>query len=118
MMLNKSLLEQYPDLVKEIKHQTERLEKLRSLQETNQDPETAASIADLAVLLIKNTANSIELARRIEAEVFAVDDARVREMLRLRYLDGLTWREIGEVFDISQERVQKVVKKYYSKNPS
>ncbi len=113
-MLNKSLLEQYPDLVKEIKNQTGRLEKLRDLQETNQDPETAASIADLAVLLIKNTANSIELARKIEAEVFAIDDARVREMLRLRYLDGLTWREIGEIFDMEPASVMKVVRKYYS----
>lgn len=116
-MLDKSLLEQYPDLVKEIKNQTGRLEKLRDLQETNHDPETATFIADLTVLLIKNTASSIELARKIEAEVSAVDDAKIREILRLRYLDGLTWREIGEIFDMEQASVQKIVRKYYSKNP-
>lgn len=114
MMLNKSLLEQYPDLVKEIKNQTGRLEKLRGLQETNQDPETAASIADLTVLLIKNTASSIELARKIEAEVSAVDDAKIREILRMRYLVGMTWREIGEIFDMEPDSVRKAVRKYYS----
>lgn len=113
-MLNKKLLEQYPDLVKEIKHQTQRLEDLRILQESTDEPKTAESITELAVLLIKNTANSIELAKEIEKEVSAVDDARIREILRMHYLDGMTWREIGEAFDIEPASVMKAVRKYYS----
>ena len=111
-MLNKSLLEQYPDLVKEIRNQTE--ENLRDLQESTKDSKTNAAIAELAALLVDNTRNSIELAREIEKEVSAIDDAKIREVLRMRYLDGVTWREIGDIFDMEPASVMKAVRKYYS----
>ncbi len=113
-MLNKSLLEQYPDLVKEIRNQTEGLENLRDLQESTKDSKTNAAIAELAALLVDNTRNSIELAREIEKEVSAIDDAKIREVLRMRYLDGVTWREIGDIFDMEPASVMKAVRKYYS----
>ena len=56
----------------------------------------AEHIAHLAAQLEHQRIGLVRLRREIGAAIDAVPDARHRELLRLRYIDGRTWEQVAE----------------------
>lgn len=48
----------------------------------------------------------IGIERRIRVDIDRMDDGKERELLRLRYIDGLTWERIAEVMNHSDRYVR------------
>ena len=62
-------------------------------------------LGDLAVELTHQRDKLIRLRRKIGAAIDAVPDARLRELLRLRYIDGLAWGRIAVQMGYSYKQV-------------
>lgn len=106
----KDYLRQYRDAEREEKRLTGEIELWRSRAESmtaGYGPQTggggdgrkleqvAVRIADLTDDLIRQRSGLVQLRREIGAAIDAVPDARLRELLRLRYIDGLTFEQIA-----------------------
>ena len=59
----------------------------------------------------------LKTTRKIEVEVHydLVGDTRAEQMYHLRYEQGFTLEDIGQVFEISRQRVHQILKRYISK---
>lgn len=58
---------------------------------------TVARIDELAGQLTRKRDELVSLRRAIGAAIDAVPDARLRELLKLRYIEGLTWGKLAVV---------------------
>ena len=56
---------------------------------------TLERLGDLAVELTQQRDKLIRLRREIGAAIDTVPDARLRELLRLRYIEGMTWERVA-----------------------
>ena len=63
----------------------------------------AEHIALLAAQLERQQVELVRLRRELGMAIDAVPDARHRELLRLRYIDGRTWEQIAEVMELSYQ---------------
>ena len=50
----------------------------------------------------------LTIRREIEEAIRALEDERLRELLRLRYLEGLTWERVAERMECSQQWIHKL----------
>lgn len=56
----------------------------------------AAEIADIRALIEARTAMSIIEYNRLNRYIAGVDDSLIRQILTLRYINGLEWRQVAE----------------------
>lgn len=56
------------------------------------------------------------LRQEIEEYIFTVDDSRIRTILRLRYVDGRTWLQIGMRYGKSKQWAYSKIERYFEKN--
>ena len=66
---------------------------------------TLERLGELAVELTHQRDNLIRLRREIGAAIDTVPDARLRELLRLRYIDGLSFEQIAVRMSYSWRQV-------------
>lgn len=52
-------------------------------------------IADIEQKINRDIDRQIDLRERIEAAVCAISDGRLRDLMRYRYIDGMTWEQIA-----------------------
>lgn len=52
-------------------------------------------IADIEADINREIDRQIDLRERIEAAICAIPDGRLRDLMRYRYIDGLTWEQIA-----------------------
>ena len=117
--MTKKELSQLYYLKKEIKEQQRRLAKLEetatncSAQITglpsgngisDKTGNYAAQIADLKALLDSNLKKCFDELNRLNRYIQSVDDSQMRTILRLRYIQGLTWQRIA--FEIGEHDEQ------------
>lgn len=65
-------------------------------------------IADIEADINRDIDRLIDLRERIEAAVCAIPDGRLRDLMRYRYMDGMTWEEIAVEMEISYQWVCKL----------
>lgn len=65
-------------------------------------------IADIEQKINREIDRQIDLRERIEAAVCAIPDGRLRDLMRYRYIDGLTWEKIAVKMEISYQWVCKL----------
>ena len=73
----------------------------------------------LTALIERYNRNATALEAKLEeVEVYleAVEDARLRTILRLRYVDGYTFTDVGMRIGISGDGVRKILDRYFCKN--
>jgi predicted nucleic acid-binding Zn-ribbon protein len=119
--MTKDRLRQYIDLKKEIQAQMERLETMRTqlmypgqsigdgMSRSNFAADrTAGKIASM-IDLENALKESIKKAQKetiaIEKAIQSLDSAIDRELMRRKYLDGLTWEEVAEALCRSRQWV-------------
>lgn len=73
----------------------------------------------LAALINRYNTNADILAAKleeVEAYLDAVEDARLRTMLRLRYVDGYTWTDVGLRIGLTSSGVRMAIERFFE-NP-
>lgn len=56
-----------------------------------------------------------EMIEEIEQFISGVDDPRIRTILRMKYIDGKTWREIGRKYGKAHQWAYNKVERYFEK---
>ena len=103
-------LNELQDLKKEIRYQVDQLrrleEKATSMTQiirgipayrgiTDRVAEYAPQIAGLKTLIQNNIRWCLNLQYRIESYIESIEESEIRQIFRLRYLEGKTWRQIA-----------------------
>lgn len=116
----KNLLQQYHIAEQEEARLTEEIERWRSRAEQTTAgysfapsgggdgrslENTVAHIADLTRQLTAQRDKLVSLRQTLGSAIDAVPDARLRELLRLRYIEGLTWERISVRMNYSYMQV-------------
>lgn len=73
----------------------------------------------LSALINRYNRNAAALEAKleeVEQYLEAVEDARLRTILRLRYVDGYTFTDVGMRIGISGDGVRKILDRYFCKN--
>ena len=74
------------------------------------------SLQEKLVLLkdkwVEKRISALEEYLKIENYIDSVDDPETRTIMRLRFLDLLTWEEIGEVVHMERTSVSKKIRKF------
>lgn len=73
----------------------------------------------LAALITRYNTNADILAAKLEEVehyLEAVEDARLRTMLRLRYVDGYTWTDVGLRIGLTSSGVRMAIERFFE-NP-
>lgn len=73
----------------------------------------------LAALIARYNTNADILAAKLEEVehyLEAVEDARLRTMLRLRYVDGYTWTDVGLRIGLTSSGVRMAIERFFE-NP-
>lgn len=65
-------------------------------------------IADIEADIDRQIDRQIDLRARIETAICAIPDGRLRDLMRYRYIDGLTWEKIAVEMEISYQWVCKL----------
>ena len=65
-------------------------------------------IADIEADINREIDRQIDLRERIETAICAIPDGRLRDLMRYRYIDGLTWEKIAVNMEISYQWVCKL----------
>lgn len=48
--------------------------------------------------------------------IFKIDDSKMRQILKFRYIDGLSWIQTGHKLDMSPESVKMAHNRFFKKN--
>ena len=70
----------------------------------------------LTALIERYNRNASELEAKleeVEQYLDAVEDARLRTMLRLRYVDGYTWTDVGMRIGITSSGVRMAIERFF-----
>lgn len=65
-------------------------------------------IGALELALVARLRERTALRRRIERAVEGLEDARLRSLLRLRYIDGMKWNRVAEAMFYSDMQVMRL----------
>lgn len=60
----------------------------------------------------RNIKESEAAAEKIEQYIQTVDDPKVRELMRSRFLDCLSWEEVGKANYISPDHARKIIREF------
>lgn len=93
----------------EIKRNTEALQSLKRYNSTD-DIKGAYS-----ALIQAQTDELIKQKERAEAYLNNIDDAQVRVIAKMRFIDLKTWSEIGDALNYDRTAVYNIAKKYFKK---
>lgn len=66
---------------------------------------TVERIDELTGQLVRQREELVSLRRSIGAAIDGVPDARLRELLRLRYIEGMTWEQVSVSMNYSYMQV-------------
>ena len=96
----KEELEQYIDLHKEIEELNRAIEAAERKKELLKERQRRAQQEELRILEFINS----------------VSDSRIRRAMQYRYIDGLSWEEVGKRVNYDRSTLSKLVNKYIEEN--
>ena len=75
---------------------------------TSSVEEYVSKIVDLTRELDAQIDDYVDLTRAIEAAIDALEDGRMRDLLRWRYMGGWSWERIGRAMGYEQRQVYRL----------
>lgn len=113
--MTKEELSNYIWLKHEIKSQKERLQRAEGKTQPSREADLDLPIAGITLKEeIKESIKNAE-ARAIEIEQFiqSIEQEKLREILRSRFIDGLDWKKVGEVNYIDPDHARRIVRRFF-----
>lgn len=84
-----------------------------TIEGTAKDEYSCRAMIGLLEEEIKNNIEKSEkAAEEIERYIQTVDDPKVRELMRSRFLDCLSWEKVGKVNYMSPDHARKIVRNF------
>ena len=65
-------------------------------------------IVDLEQDINREIDAQVDLRRRIEAAVKQMDDEKLRDIVRYKYIDGMTWEQVSESMGLDERWVKRL----------
>lgn len=65
-------------------------------------------IVDLEQDINREIDSQVDLRRRIEAAVKQIDDEKLRDIVRYKYIDGMTWEQVSESMELDERWVKRL----------
>ena len=65
-------------------------------------------IVDLEQDINREIDAQVDLRRRIEAAVKQMDDEKLRDIVRYKYIDGMTWEQVSESMELDERWVKRL----------
>lgn len=131
--MTRSEFERYPALIREISRQEKRLERLEAQNIVVSDSVSGSMdvfpytkrvfhiagypegvIEARKKIIRKSIDESSELALRIEDYIGDIEDPRMRELLRCKYLDCMTWEQVGDANNIVADYARQLVRDFFN----
>ncbi len=132
MRVRKKELSQLYWLSKEIKAKEEQLAQLRAIAESTTAPlsdlphrsgandkigKTAAEIADIKALIQLKVQEYWHEYNRLMRYINGIDDSLVRQIMTLRYINGMTWNAVADTIGgNTEDSVRKIHDRYLRKH--
>ena len=66
------------------------------------------NIAEVKAMLYDRLTDATELRRSIQAAIDTVEDARLRNLLEYRYIDGQRWEEVAVCMGVSWQHIHRM----------
>ncbi len=66
------------------------------------------NIAEVKAMLYDRLTDATELRRSIQAAIDTVEDARLRNLLEYRYIDGQRWEEVAVHMGVSWQHIHRM----------
>jgi len=107
LQLTKEEVESYQPLLREAKHQRERLQRL------NDQGKPSEVIEELMKRLSQSIIKAEKLILKIEIFIGNIEDPRIREILRMKYIDGMTWKQVARAFFIVDHHARRLVNEFF-----
>lgn len=82
------------------------------------DLKVPAMIVTLKDEIEKNIRKSEELATEIEVYIHSIEEPRLREVMRSRFLDCLSWEEVGKKNYLAPDYARRMVREFFHQNKS
>lgn len=74
----------------------------------NRVEEAVMEIDELTEQLVERRLETVRLRRELEDAIAAVEDWKLRQLLRYRYVDGMKWERISEVMGYERRHVTRL----------
>lgn len=82
------------------------------------DPEQEKNLKIKAEKIKQEAMNLIEALKQVESYIYSIEDDEVREIFTLRYIEGLTQREVAENLHMERSNVSKKITNYINSHNS
>jgi len=69
-------------------------------------------IAEKEMLLNEALLRCVKKENEMIAEIYKVEDSRIRQILKCKYIDGLSWLQMGQRLGVSQESLKMALKRW------
>lgn len=125
--MTKKELSQLYYLSKEIKTKEEQLEQLKAIAESttaqltgmphasganDKIGKTAAEIADIKALIQLKIQEYWHEYNRLMRYINDIDDSLVRQIMTLRYINGMTWNAVADTIGTNENAVKQIHSRY------
>ena len=77
--------------------------------------DVAVELADLKAIIELNLLKIQRERARLERYIGSIEDPQIRDIFRLRYINGMSWREIGYEMHMSYNTARRKHKKHLQK---
>lgn len=57
----------------------------------------------------------LEMLNDVEEYMDSIDDGEIRALIRYRYIDGMSWRDVGKAVHMNEDAARKKLERYLQK---
>ena len=57
----------------------------------------------------------LEMLNDVEEYMDGIDDGEIRALIRYRYIDGMSWRDVGKAVHMNEDAARKKLERYLQK---
>ena len=70
-------------------------------------------IAELTIIIEENNETLRKQLKKIEVYIQAIEDPKVRVLMRCKYIDCMSWRKVGAVNHMEESTARKIIREFF-----
>ena len=73
------------------------------------------ALKKLKETLSRKSDELLEMLNDVEEYMDSIDDGEIRALIRYRYIDGMSWRDVGKAVHMNEDAARKKLERYLQK---
>ena len=73
------------------------------------------ALKKLKETLSRKSDELLEMLNDVEEYMDSIDDGEIRALIRYRYIDGMSWRDVGKAVHMNEDAASKKLERYLQK---